>query len=304
MVEMKTDKSIQEELAILKEKCASQQMMLEMTSSYMQNILEELEESKRQLEDTNKQMVDSIKYAERIQKALLTSDEYIKKLFPNSFVMYKAKDILSGDFFWFHQENHLTYVAAIDCTGHGVPGAMLTVLVNSLLVQIVKEKKHTSPKEILLILDKLVDIHLSDETHRTEVRDGLDIALCVFDTHQHLITFAGAHRPLYLIRDEELLIYKGARYSLGDNSEQCVKLVEITLPVLPNDRIYLFSDGYSDQFGGEKNMKLMRKNFKKLLLKNHQKPMQEQKELLVHHFTSWMGDLKQTDDILVIGINY
>lgn len=304
MLENQNETIIKDELSILREKFESQQMMLEMTNAYMQSIQKELEDSKRQLEETNKHMVDSITYAERIQKSLLTSNEYISKLFPDCFVLHRAKDILSGDFFWFHQENQLTYVAAIDCTGHGVPGAMLTVLVNSLLVQIVKEKKYTSPKEILLNLDKLVDHHLSDATHQTKIRDGLDIALCVFDMEKDQITFAGAHQPLYIIRDEELIVHKGARYSLGDNSEYRNKLKEEVIPVQSNDAIYLFSDGYADQFGGEKKSKFMRKNFKALLFKHHKKPMREQKELMLRDFLAWKGDLKQTDDILVIGINY
>ncbi|MGB0521726.1 MAG: PP2C family protein-serine/threonine phosphatase [Flammeovirgaceae bacterium] len=295
---------IEKENKILKEKCESQQMMLDMTSAYMTQIREELEDSKAKLSEAYKHMKDGIKYAERIQKSLLMSYEHVNEIFPNAFIYYKAKDILSGDFYWFYQDGPIKYVAAIDCTGHGVPGAMLTVLVNSLLVQIVKERKLRNPQGILAELDRLVDYHLSDETHQVEVKDGLDIAFCVFDTDQDILYFSGAHLPVYIIRNGELVEYKGARYSLGDNSERKKVLNTQEIHLKQGDCIYLFSDGYVDQFGGAKNQKFMKKNFRKLLLKHHDLPMAQQKKQLIENITSWKGGLKQTDDILIIGINY
>jgi len=295
---------IEKENKILKERCESQQMMLDMTSSYMKEVQQELESSKAKLSNAYQQMKDSINYAERIQKALLMSYDYFREIFPASFVYYVPKDILSGDFYWVYQEGTTKYVAAIDCTGHGVPGAMLTVLVNSLLVQIVKEQKVSDPQQILLELDRLVDTHLSDETHRAEVKDGLDMALCVFHTNEKKLYYAGAHLPIYLIRQNELMVYKGARYSLGDHSERNTLLHNQAIEIEEGDRIYLFSDGYIDQFGGENDTKFKSKHFKEFLLQHHQLPMQEQKIRLKENFIAWKGNRKQTDDVLVIGINY
>lgn len=295
---------LEKENQVLRERCQSQEMMLDMTSAYLTDIQEELEDSKAKLASAYQHMKDSIKYAERIQKALLMSYEHFREIFPKSFVFYSAKDILSGDFYWVHQEGAIKYVAAIDCTGHGVPGAMLTVLVNSLLVQIVKENKLSNPAEILRELDRLVDYHLSDETHQVEIKDGLDMSMCVFNTEEDTFSFAGAHLPLYLIRDGELKRFKGARYSLGDNSERKSLIESKVIDIKKGDIIYLFSDGYIDQFGGAEDTKFMSKNFKELILKNHKLSMEKQKKELVAGFHAWKGERQQTDDVLIIGINY
>lgn len=288
---------LEERIEELDERYIATQDMMQMTANY-------LHATKDKLQKANQHMQDSIQYAHRIQQAMLDSPDQTKHVFPNSFVLYRPKAVLSGDLYWFRQVMGMDFVAAIDCTGHGVPAAMLTVLALSLLNQVVISFGITDPAEILVQLDILVSQYTQDPSKRQQIRDGFDIVLCQYDREMQELTIAGAHRPLYLIRNGELSQVKGARYSIGANTPRKSNLKNHVLKIEKGDLIYLFSDGYPDQFGGNQNKKYMVGKFKKLLKSIADLPLNEQKQELDAVFKEWKGKKNQTDDVLVIGIKF
>lgn len=252
------------------------------------------------LKDKNKELVDSISYSQRIQQAILPRLSLLRSKFKEAFVLYKPKDIISGDFYWYYERNNLVYVAAIDCTGHGVPGALMTILANSLMKNIVRQ--NTSDPGIIL---KKLDEYLYEELNlnrENKTPDGMDISLCVFDFEQNTLQFAGAFRPLVLIRDNEFIEFRGARYPIGfyDNIDKNFETTEIQLQ--KGDSFYLFSDGYVDQFGGEKQKKFNKKAFRNLLLDIQYLSLEEQEGYLEYVFNNWKQQEEQTDDVCVIGL--
>jgi len=248
----------------------------------------------------NKEITESIHYAQSVQSAILDR-ESIRKSFPASFILYKPKDIVSGDFYWHSRANGMDILASVDCTGHGVAGAFMTVIGNSLLNQIVVENKETAPSKILeqleiklreTLKDKLVDIS----------NHGMDIAICCIDPLNSKLTFAGARSDLYFIRNGAINEIRGDRHTIGENLTNEIKVFEQRdLNFRESDIFYLSSDGYADQFGGQINKKYMKKQFKNLLESIHSKPMEQQHQMLDSELKEWQGDLEQTDDILVIG---
>jgi serine phosphatase RsbU (regulator of sigma subunit) len=252
------------------------------------------------LKDKNKELVDSISYSQRIQQAILPRLSLLQSTFKEAFVLYKPKDIISGDFYWYYERNNLVYVAAIDCTGHGVPGALMTILANSLMKNIVRQNIF-DPGIILKKLDEYLyeELNLNREN---KTPDGMDISLCVFDFEQNTLQFAGAFRPLVLIRDNEFFEFRGARYPIGfyDNIDKNFETTEIHLQ--KGDSFYLFSDGYVDQFGGEKQKKFNKKAFRNLLLDIQYLSLEEQEGYLEYVFNNWKQQEEQTDDVCVIGL--
>ncbi|MCG8573239.1 MAG: tetratricopeptide repeat protein [Flavobacteriales bacterium] len=255
----------------------------------------------KQLEEKNHEILNSINYAKRIQSAILPPDSLVKQLLPQSFVLYLPKDIVAGDFYWLEQAKDEILFAAADCTGHGVPGAMISVLCNNALNRSVREHKLTDPGQIL---DKTREIVISEfEKSEREVKDGMDIALCAFKNGE--LKYAGAHNPLWLIRKDsnEVEEIKANKQPIG----KFVKAQPYTthhLNVASGDTVYLFSDGFIDQFGGEKGKKLKAKYFKRLLMAIHNYPMPQQKEMLLKAFSDWKGELEQIDDVCVIGVKF
>ena len=248
----------------------------------------------------NNELLESISYSKKIQQAILPKISAFSNSFNDAFVFYKPKDIISGDFYWYYERNNLTYVAAIDCTGHGVPGALMTFLANSLLKNIVKQNI-SDPGEILKKLDECLYEELNlDRENKTP--DGLDISLAVFDFEKKTLRFSGAFRPLVLIRDLQYFEFKGARYSIGfyENIDKTFETTEIFFK--EGDVLYLFSDGYVDQFGGEKDKKFNIKAFKNLLLEIQYLSMEEQEGYLEYVFNNWKQQIEQTDDVCVIGL--
>jgi ligand-binding sensor domain-containing protein/serine phosphatase RsbU (regulator of sigma subunit) len=244
---------------------------------------------------------DSINYAERIQSSILPETSVIKQDLPNSFILFKPRDVVSGDFYWFNKLDGKLFFAGVDCTGHGVPGAFMSMIGNSLLNEIVLTKKITSPSEILSSLNKSIFKVLKQNT--SESRDGMDMALCMIDIKLNTLTYAGANRELLLIRDGELIEYKPTKSAIGGFTDSNTLFKETAIDTKPNDLFYMTTDGYADQFGGEKGKKLMTKNFKEFLLKIHTLPMQQQQEQLDRKINEWMGGAHtQVDDILIIGI--
>lgn len=245
----------------------------------------------------------SILYARRIQEAILPPESMLKEQFEELFVLYKPKDVLSGDFFWAEQRENLTYLAVCDSTGHGVPGALLSLMGNNLLNQAVHERNLTRPSSILDYLNAGIQHTLNQYKAASELRDGMDISLCVFDHSQHKVQFAAAVNPMYIIRDGMLIQSKGNRFSIGsyfDNKMRPFTNQEMELQ--KGDMIYLFTDGYPDQFGGEDDRKMSHRRFRELLMSIHHLPVDDQKKMLEEQLTAWMGDSRQTDDICVIGV--
>jgi ligand-binding sensor domain-containing protein/serine phosphatase RsbU (regulator of sigma subunit) len=272
----------------------------------VESINKEVIQQKSVIEHKNIEITDSIKYAKNIQEALLPSLNEIDKLFANSFVLYMPKDIVSGDFYWFAKNGTTRFIAAVDCTGHGVPGAFMSIVGNTLLNEIVNEKKITVPGEILLELHKGVKIALNQNAMEFERRDGMDITLCAFNENTNEIQYAGANRPLWIYRKDrnyELEIIKATKFPIGGlELEESRVYQNHVVNVSEGDCLYLFSDGYADQFGGPKGKKFMLTNLQKVLLENVASPMEVQKQKLMEAFMAWKDDAEQIDDVLVIGV--
>ncbi len=262
----------------------------------------------KEIEVKNKDITDSINYSKRIQEASLPPIELKYKLFPNAFVLFKPKDIVSGDFYWYAEKDGKRLIAACDCTGHGVPGALMSMIGNNILNQIVNEKGVTAPDQILNHLHAEIRKALKQNEHQ-ESRDGMDIALVVFNGEDE-IEFSGAQRPLWIITNDNNKAYnptlkeiKGNKFSIGGMQTEAQRIFSNTkVKLSKGDSIYFFTDGYVDQFGGEQGKKFMSKNFKELLLTIHTEPMAMQEIVLTKTLEKWINKHEQVDDILVIGI--
>ncbi len=261
----------------------------------------EIVEQKKLIEEKNKDITDSINYAKRIQEAMLPESNLLEYLFSDSFILYKPKDIVSGDFYWFAEQDGKKIIAVADCTGHGVPGALMSMIGSNILNKLVVEKGITKPSEILNLLNDEIRIALKQKDNTSETRDGMDIVIiCIFGS---VLEYAGAHRPLYLIKNEKLEEIKANKFSIGGVQQEENRIFQNHIVTLQKgDKIYLSSDGFADQFGGSTGKKLMTKNFKELLLKIQNQKMQTQKQELHTTIEEWKGSREQVDDILVIGI--
>ncbi|NNF02421.1 MAG: SpoIIE family protein phosphatase [Bacteroidia bacterium] len=261
----------------------------------------ELMTQKEIVELKNKEILDSIHYAKKHQDAILPKTDIIRSCFNDSFVLYKQKDIVAGDFYWISssEKNHI--VVAADCTGHGVAGALMSILGMTLLDQIVNQEGTTQPS---LILDKLHNSIISSLNQRqNDSSDGMDIAICRFDLQKNEIEYAGANRPLWLIRNNEVIISKADKMPIGGlQLGTRGNYSNIKIDLQKGDSIYTFSDGYADQFGGDQNKKFMTRKLRELLLEIHTKPFSDQKRILDEKFEAWKGNNEQIDDVLVIGI--
>jgi len=259
----------------------------------------EITESKKVLNIKNKGITDSINYAKRIQNAILPSTALIKSNLSKSFIMYIPKDIVAGDFYWMKKINQTVLFAVADCTGHGVPGALVSVVCNNALNTAVDQGDSIEPG---LILDKTTAIvqHQFSKTDEL-VRDGMDIALCALDMNSMKLNYSGANNPLWLVRKGELTEYKATRQPVG-NYENLVDFETNEIQLLKGDMIYLSTDGFSDQFGGDKGKKFMKKNVKDLLVVVSKIPIDKQEEKLREVFNEWLSDYDQVDDVCVMGI--
>ncbi len=264
-----------------------------------QNI--EIKQQRDQIFQQKQEITDSIQYASRIQNAVLPPDSMLSKL-QDHFILFKPRDIVSGDYYWMTLKDNKTIVAAADCTGHGVPGAFMSMLGISFMNEIVNKSDTTQANEILNQLRGNVIASLGQTGVEGEAQDGMDLALCVIDTKDLKIQFSGAYNPLYLIRNDELIEYKPDKMPIGIHREKSDPFSNHIIDVEVGDALYMFSDGYVDQFGGSKQKKFMTKNFKELLLRINKKPMQEQRDILDSTILEWMGGVEQIDDILVLGL--
>jgi len=265
-----------------------------------------LEKSNSELELQKHDMISSINYARRIQYAVLPLEENIYRSIPLSFIYYKPRDIVSGDFFWFHEIDRDNYIlVCADCTGHGVPGALMTVIGSNLLTQIITENKITNPSDILVELDKKIIATLKQEKeHYQIIQDGMDLSLLKVDKQKKEFIFTSAKRPAIFIRNKQMQEFKGSKNTLGGLRSGEKKFEEIKMNYEEDDIIYLFTDGITDQFGGVNNKKYTIKRFRELLMSICMLPVHEQKQKLESTITSWIGTNEQTDDITVTGIRF
>ncbi|GAB4478959.1 MAG: hypothetical protein OHK0057_30470 [Thermoflexibacter sp.] len=256
-----------------------------------------IEHFSRQLVKINEDMTASLNYAKRIQNALLSFDKKMSHALPQHFVFFKPRDIVSGDFYWFAEKGNKVIIAAVDCTGHGVPGAFMSMIGNTLLNQIVHDREIHEPHLILNELHKGVWQTLRQEDHA--IKDGMDISLCTIDFANKSLTFAGARHPLLIIQNNHYELIKGDKISIGENADYSYTphIFDIQVPT----SFYIFSDGYADQFGGENNKKFSIQKLKELLLSISLEDMETQKNRVEQALAQWQNTHKQIDDILLIG---
>lgn len=270
----------------------------------------QIENQKIELKEKNEDFISSIRYAERIQQAILPHEQKMKKLLPDSFVLFKPKDIVSGDFYWAEEipatnkrNNRLVVYATADCTGHGVPGAFVSILCSNLLRLGKTHPDVNTPGEALDFVNKEINEMLNSEYSEEEIRDGMDVALCAIDFDDQMLYFAGAKNGIYIIRNKEIIEFKGDRKAIGNTISKDHDLYQThQIPIQNGDLIYSFTDGIVDQFGGEKAKKFMSSRLKELLLSVSDFTMEEQKSEIEDSFIRWKGGLEQIDDVLMIGV--
>ena len=257
-----------------------------------------------QIELKNRDITDSIRYAKRIQQAILPVDDAFRLAFPGSFVFYRPKDIVSGDFYWYHQQDDIKLIAVADCTGHGVPGAFMSVLCSSQLTAVSAEQKEVSPATILKRIDDGIRAQLHQDAN-VGMRDSMDIALCAWNEQTRTLTYAGANRPIILFRksgDGNFELIKPTKVSVGGDNDTNKQFVEHKITLESGDVFYLFSDGFADQFGGPKGKKFKSNQFRNVLSKIAGHDIIAQGQQLADIFDDWKGQFEQVDDICVIGI--
>jgi serine phosphatase RsbU (regulator of sigma subunit) len=259
----------------------------------------EIEKQNEMLLHWNKKMGDSIRYAQRIQAAMLPGQEEFRQQVGQCFLLYRPRDVVSGDFYWAGKLGTRRLVAVGDCTGHGVPGALMTMAGVMLLEQLVAQQPDCQVHELLAALNRGM-IHFLDQHKSGSVSDGMDLGLCAIDEARGELSFAGARIPLVVIRDGEMQVFKGDKESVGGVGKLGRTYTRHVLPLQGQAMHYLFSDGYQDQFD-ERGRKLMRKRFRSLLQELHALPLAEQERELAAHIDQWKGQSEQTDDILVVG---
>lgn len=262
---------------------------------------EEIENQKNQILKQNKDISDSIDYAQKIQIAMMADMQLIKQSLPESFVFLKPRDKVSGDFYYYAEKNNKVLIAAIDCTGHGVPGALMSMMANGLLNEIVNQKGILEPGNVLKRMHFGIKKSLRQEL--TDNQDGMDMSVALYDKTLNLLHYSGAKNPMYIIQNGEIQEIPANKISIGGkNRSEIFDFKSHTIEIKDKLIFYLFSDGYQDQFGGENHKKFMKKNFRNLLLDIHQEDANTQKEMLRENFISWMGNESQIDDVLVIGV--
>jgi len=263
---------------------------------------DEIKQQRDQIYHQKQEIEDSIHYASRIQNAILPPKESIEKMLPEHFILFKPRDIVSGDFYWINRRGDKTVFTAADCTGHGVPGAFMSMLGTAFLNEVVGKNNELVASTILNDLRRNVVSSLHQTGKSGESKDGMDIALCVFDHKNYSLQFSGAYNPLFLIRKGELIEYKADKMPIGIFHDKNDDFTHHEIQLEKGDTLYIFSDGYVDQFGGEKKRKFMKKRFKDMLLDIQDKSMQEQRAVLDETIENWKGDSEQIDDIIVMGV--
>jgi serine phosphatase RsbU (regulator of sigma subunit) len=260
----------------------------------------QLKSQKNIVEERNQELTDSIVYARRIQDAILPDPEIKYRLFPNSFVLYQPKDVVSGDFYWYTEKNGKKLIAAVDCTGHGVPGAFMSMIGISFLNEIVNEKGITEPGAILSELRHVVIQALKQTGAEGEQKDGMDIAMLAFDEKNMTVEFSGANNPLWHYSDGALQVTKADKRPIGFFKGKGLPFTNHKFAYRPGDTFYIFTDGFADQFGGERGKKFKYKPLQELLVSVRSSPVKAQEEIVREVFNEWKGGLEQVDDVLLI----
>ena len=254
------------------------------------------------IEQKNKDITDSINYAKRIQNAIMPDPGLLNKHCADAFILFKPKDIVSGDFYWYYRIKDHLLVAAADCTGHGVPGALMSMIGINALNEIVEDEEVTKVSQLLSRLDSDVYDTLKRSGDTNAINDGMDIAFCAIDLKNNILNYGGANRPMIVVRDGECTEYKPNKLSISGHEVHKKQFVDHTIELKSGDTIYIFTDGYADQFGGEKQKKFMYKNLLEHIKNIQHKNMQDQKNILEAAFEKWRGDIEQVDDVLIIGV--
>lgn len=263
------------------------------------NALEQVNFQRTLLEEKNKDITDSINYAKKIIDAILPPQENLKQYLAENFIYFSPKDIVSGDFYWFTEKNNNIFIAAVDCTGHGIPGAFMSIIGINLLESIVDDGI-TDPAIFLNMMNKEIINTLKKNLDKTHLKDGMDMTMCIIDKRRKQLKYAGAYNPAYIIRDGSIIQLKGDRKSVGTDFE-LNPFTPFSMKIRENDIIYVFSDGFTDQFGEKIGKKFKFKRFRLLLLSIYKLPMEKQKQKLMETFSDWKGNTEQIDDVLVIG---
>lgn len=248
-----------------------------------------------------KEFIEDLNYSEKIQKAIFPSEASLQELLSDFFILNMPRNKVSGDFYWTGSINNQHVFAVADCTGHGISGSFMTLAGTAFLSEILNRKSISDPAGILFELRLLIMKFLKQKGEEGEAADGMDISLITFDKDKKSMRFAGANTPLYLIRNGELFVHKGDRMPIGIHLDFDKPFTNKIIPLQKDDMVYMFTDGYADQFGGPKNKKFRYKQFQELLLKIHNQPPDKQNEVLSRTIVDWMGDNKQVDDILILG---
>ncbi len=274
------------------------------TQLKISTLTKNLEAQNKILETINQEITDSIMYASRIQKALMPNHDVLQSYFPQSFVFFQPRNIVSGDFYQVFEKRNKVFVLVADCTGHGVPGAFMSLLGMNLISQIIEERNITETSAILEELDANIQKLVNQPLENGEIpQDGMDIAIIALDKQKNQIQYASTGRPIYLVRNALLTDLRGDKYAIGGEKIDKKFFTHYTInDIQPKDRLYLFSDGITDQFGGEENKKITSKRFQQWLTHTHTLPMLAQKEAIITLFNEWKGENEQTDDVIVIGI--
>lgn len=258
-----------------------------------------ISKQKEIIEEAHKEITDSIRYAKRIQSAILPPEKLVKELLPESFILYLPKDVVAGDFYWVERQNDIVFIAACDCTGHGVPGAMVSVVCNNGLNRAVREYNLVEPGKIL---DKTREIVIAEfEKSEEEVKDGMDVSLCALDIKNQQLYWAGANNPLWMIHNNAIEVTVPDKQPIG-KTDNPAAFTTHSMPLQKGSTIYIFTDGYQDQFGGEKGKKFKAARLKDFLLSVQHESMARQKEMLLDNFLQWKNELEQVDDVCIIGI--
>jgi len=258
----------------------------------------------KQYEKQRRELEDSIRYASYIQSAILPPIRTLFKEFPDSFIYFEPKNMVSGDFYWFVKKRNQFFIAATDCTGHGVPGAFMSILGMTFLNEIVNQECVYKASTILNLMREKVMKALNQTGENNDQKDGMDIALCIINTDTDEIQYAGAYNPLYVIRGKKLIEFKADRMPIGIHAIEESPFKNNVFKLQSNDQLYIFTDGYIDQFGGPEEKKFKNRRFKKMLLDISSKPMFKQYQILHDTFYEWKDEHDQVDDVLIIGIKY
>jgi len=286
----------------------SQQVEFQLKQTQIDNQLfksknDELERVSTLIKAQHKDITDSIKYAKHIQEAILTRKKYINEIIDEWFIFYKSRDIVSGDFYWVKKKNNLIYIATVDCTGHGVPGAFISIVGSNLLNQILHECNFEKADLFLNEMNRRFNDTIRQTLHESTVKDGMDLSFCIIDKEKKQIDFAGANSKIFIKQDSDMICVKGNKQPIGVFiGDEIQDFTSHIVPYRDGDVVYMFSDGFCDQFGGADNKKLMSKRLMRFLLDTSDLDVREQGRALREFFEQWRGHNEQVDDVMVLGI--